>query len=103
MGRGRSWRGWSLRVDMCRMPDARDMVDLGGRGGSGVASSAAQSGDAQGRFLRLWFKCSGQYARANRAADGSAYVGRCPKCGASATFPIGPGGTSVRLFEMSCR
>ena len=56
-----------------------------------------------GGFLRLWFKCSGQYARANKTADGAAYVGRCPKCGAAARFPIGPGGTNVRVFEMSCR
>ena len=95
-------------VDIGNMPDARDMVELGGRGAAavgvgGAGGGGAGHGDAPGKFLRLWFKCSGKYARANRAADGSAYVGRCPKCGASATFPIGPGGTSVRVFEVSCR
>lgn len=51
----------------------------------------------------MWFECSGGYARAVKTKDGTAYVGRCPKCGASATFPIGQGGTSVRAFRVSCR
>ena len=85
-------------VDTGRMLDARDSVEVGGAKASGATPERPNGG-----FLRLWFKCSGQYARANKTADGAAYVGRCPKCGATARFPIGPGGTSVRVFEMSCR
>lgn len=55
-----------------------------------------------GRFLRLWFSCAGTYARATIDPSGASYVGRCPKCSKSITFPIGPGGTSQRVFEVTC-
>src|SRR5262249_49070838 len=51
-------------------------------------------------YLRLWFECSKQYARAHRLPDGSAYVGRCPTCGASVRFTVGPEGTAERFFRL---
>lgn len=53
-------------------------------------------------YLRLWFTCSGQYARAYRSPDGRVYLGRCPKCGVTARFPVGSGGTTERFFRVSC-
>lgn len=86
------------------MHDPRDTVDIPGlslpivqgRGG-GMASGAGPK-----PWLMLWFRCAGAYARAYRSRDGSAYVGRCPLCGGSISFPIGPGGTDQRMFEVSC-
>ncbi len=83
------------------MADPRDSVVWQGES-SGGFGAPAETGGREG-FLRLWFECSGGYARAVKTKDGTAYVGRCPKCGASATFPIGQGGTSVRAFRVSCR
>ena len=87
----------------------RDSVEWSGteaRAGSdaGPQHDAAEDGPAnQGKpYLRLWFTCSGQYARAYRSADGSVYFGRCPKCGLTARFPIGQAGTSERFFRVSC-
>lgn len=70
---------------------------------AGPGSLGTPESRSSQKFLRLWFECSGQYARAVPTADGSAYVGRCPKCGATSRFEIGPGGTSERAFRVSCR
>lgn len=74
-----------------------DSVEIGGR--------ERETGGRKGAprpFLGLHFTCSGQYARANKTADGKAYLGRCPRCGACVKFPIGEGGTDRRFFEVSC-
>lgn len=92
------------------MGDERDRVELGSgregtsRGGDGACSEVISQKDVaiERPYLRLWFKCSGQYARAYRSACGSVYVGRCPKCGASSRFRVGAGGTSERFFQVSC-
>lgn len=94
------------------MPDPRDQLDLSSTGADSTAravplplhpSGAAPSAAGAGKpFLRLWFRCSAQYARAYRKPDGSCYLGRCPACGQSIRFPIGPGGTGERSFVVSC-
>lgn len=89
--------------------DGRDSVEWSGteaRAGSeaGPQQDPPEDGrDTNGKpYLRLWFTCSGQYARAYRSADGTVYFGSCPKCGLTARFPIGQGGTSERFFRVSC-
>ncbi|HYE03033.1 MAG TPA: hypothetical protein VD963_07335 [Phycisphaerales bacterium] len=81
------------------MPDSRDVVELA----SAPPSAGPGASARRATFLRLWFRCSGHYARACRSRDGSAYLGRCPACGKQVTFPVGPGGTARRSFEVSCR
>lgn len=96
------------------MADPRDRVELSVLGGdvalpiAGQAqprptSSPSEAAGPRTRFLSLWFSCANVYGRAYRAADGSCYEGRCPKCGKSISFPIGSGGTNRRMFEVSCR
>ena len=53
-------------------------------------------------FLSLYFSCANAYGRAYKQRDGTCYMGRCPKCGKTVDFPIGEGGTSQRMFEVSC-
>lgn len=53
-------------------------------------------------FLQVWFKCAGQYRRVYKTRDGSAYEAVCPLCAKSCTFRVGAGGTSRRMFEVSC-
>lgn len=92
------------------MPDPRDILDL-----TALASAhppppapptppAPHTSDVSAArpYLRLWFECAKQYARAYRSPDGSAYVGRCPACGASTRFRVGTGGSSERFFRVSC-
>lgn len=81
------------------MERPQDSVEISGRS----AETASQSTRADRSFLGLHFRCSGQYSRATKTPDGSAYVGRCPRCAACVRFPIGEGGTSRRFFEVSCR
>lgn len=50
-------------------------------------------------FVGVKFNCCGVYARVYRDADGKAYSGRCPKCGARVRLRVGEGGTDARFFE----
>jgi hypothetical protein len=49
-------------------------------------------------FISVLWSCCGVYARIYRSPDGSAYNGRCPRCGKPVKFAIGPGGTDCRSF-----
>jgi len=50
-------------------------------------------------WLSIYFECCRAYARIYRAPDGLRYVGWCPRCGTRLEVPIGPGGTTQRLFR----
>lgn len=74
-----------------RTPDARG-VDLSVGGHEEVRP-----------YLGIFFRCANRYVRTFRSVDGSGYVARCPSCGNPVRFRVGPGGTSQRFFEVSCR
>lgn len=50
-------------------------------------------------YLGIMFNCCNIYARIYKNKDGTAYVGRCPKCLRTVKVPIGEGGTNVRFFN----
>lgn len=50
-------------------------------------------------FLGITFDCCNVYARIYKNKEGTAYVGRCPKCMRTVKVPIGKGGTNVRFFR----
>ena len=49
-------------------------------------------------FLGIHFKCCSVYSRIYKNKEGTAYEGRCPKCGALVRVPIGSEGTRSRFF-----
>ena len=51
------------------------------------------------KFLGIMFDCCGVYGRIYQNKDGTAYVGRCPKCMRPVRVPIGKGGTGQRFFR----
>jgi hypothetical protein len=53
-------------------------------------------------WLGVRFACSGAYLRVYRNAAGTEYLARCPRCGKSVRFAVGPGGTGQRFFEVRC-
>jgi len=53
-------------------------------------------------WIQVWFDCAGTYQRVFRHVDGSSYTARCPKCGESIRFKVGPDGTGQRTFRVSC-
>lgn len=72
---------------------------------SASASPAAASTSAQviGRpSIQVWFRCANRYQRVFRAVDGSGYAARCPLCGKTMQFRVGPAGVATRTFEVSC-
>lgn len=54
-------------------------------------------------WIGVRFTCAGVYLRVYRTPEATCYIAHCPKCGKSCRFPVGPGGTSNRLFDASCR
>ena len=50
-------------------------------------------------YLGIMFNCCNVYARIYKNKDGSAYVGRCPKCMRTVKVPVGEGGTNNRFFN----
>lgn len=54
----------------------------------------------QGRpYIGVMFECCSVYARIYRNKDGTAYVGRCPKCMRELRMKTGGGGTDNRFFR----
>lgn len=83
------------------MSDKRDRIIISGvdvTGDPAGGSPASSRGPAK-KFLQVWYRCCHVYGRMMRNAEGTQYIGRCPKCGARVTARIGPNGTSQRLFE----
>lgn len=50
-------------------------------------------------FLGIMFNCCNTYGRIYKNKDGTAYVGRCPRCMRSLRVKIGEGGTNQRFFN----
>ena len=51
------------------------------------------------KYLGIKFECCGVYARIYQNKEGTAYVGRCPKCLRPIKIKIGEGGTNNRFFR----
>jgi len=63
-------------------------------------SASEPSGSFQGRpWIAVHWKCCQTYSRIYRNAAGTAYEGKCPRCGAPVRALVGESGTSSRFFE----
>lgn len=61
-----------------------------------------QSGGAamRGRpWISVHWKCCQVYSRIYRNPQGTAYQGRCPRCGKAVQAQVGAHGTNARFFE----
>lgn len=50
-------------------------------------------------YLGIMFNCCNTYGRVYKNKEGTAYVGRCPKCMRSVKVSVGEGGTDRRFFN----
>ena len=89
------------------MSDPRDYkLDISSAGGAADRSSpqtavrglGAEAPAPSRPYLSVHFACCGVYQRVYRAADGTTYQGRCPRCTMPVRFVVGKGGTSARTF-----
>jgi hypothetical protein len=53
-------------------------------------------------YLGVHFTRCHVYGRLYRNLEGTAYFGRCPRCGAPVHVRIGQGGTTQRFFQAVC-
>ncbi|MEM9084184.1 MAG: hypothetical protein AAGB34_11355 [Planctomycetota bacterium] len=90
------------------MSDRRDRVEIDGRevasssgGVRGNRESSSSTGQSPKGWLGMTWNCCSVYSRIYKNRAGTAYQGRCPKCGTPISIPIGPGGTNDRFFEVS--
>src|SRR5688500_17514942 len=87
-------RARAAPADILQMPDPRDILDVHGvSAGDPKSPAAGAPNPALRKFLSVWFQCCHTYGRMHRNKQGTAYEGRCPKCGAAVSAKIGPGGT----------
>jgi hypothetical protein len=51
------------------------------------------------KFIGIYYRCCTVYGRIYKNATGTAYEGKCPRCGMKARVSIGKSGSSSRFFE----
>ncbi|MCW5766889.1 MAG: hypothetical protein KIT68_13050 [Phycisphaeraceae bacterium] len=90
------------------MQPRRDIVDvslLGPPEPAGAPDPVDSRGPGlRGRpYLRVYFACANQYVRVYRNGSGDGYCARCPACGKTMDFAVGPEGTGERFFRLTCR
>ncbi len=83
--------------------DADYIVDIGSTGRSEPANDDQENegtGQFKGRpFISVFFECCQVYNRIYRNVEGTAYIGRCPRCSREVNVRVGPGGVSGRFFK----
>lgn len=61
--------------------------------------SSDKKSEMKTNFLGIMFDCCNVYGRIYKNKEGTAYVGRCPRCMRSVKVPVGEGGTNRRFFR----
>ena len=80
------------------MAESSDRIEIDGLEQS-AEITRRHAGEADRRFIMVWFRCCHQYGRLSRNRTETRYEGRCPKCGGNVSAGIGPGGSARRIFE----
>ena len=65
------------------------------------SQSQSESESPTRPYLSVLFECCNLYQRVYRNPADPGYTARCPRCGLTATFPVGQSGTTSRTFRVS--
>ena len=84
-------------LDIAGLSDAGTNWVPAGSGDGGAANVPADKGDRN--WIGVQFECCGVYLRVYRNRSATAYEGSCPRCHRRIRIPIGPGGTTQRIFR----
>ena len=86
--------GWPILV-----ADDDYILDVSGVSGP-KKDGPGKDAEAGGKpFISITFECCNVYQRVYRNAEGTAYVGWCPKCARKVVAQIGPDGVDARFFR----
>ncbi len=67
----------------------------------GVLGASMRKGSAR-PWLGIHYACAGVYGRVILDRSGTHYQAVCPKCSKRCTIRVGEGGTSERMFTVTC-
>ena len=62
----------------------------------------ADRGSGAKPTIGVYFACANRYVRVTRNAEGDGYLARCPVCSKTMSVRVGPGGSSQRMFQVTC-
>ena len=82
-------------------PAPRDIVELSSIHAAASPRPNPSSAPAPRPWISVSWACCSTYSRIYRNRDGTAYVGRCPRCQREVRAAIGEGGTHNRFFTAS--
>ena len=82
------------------MADEDYILDIPGLGPRGdPPEPTGSAGSSKKPFISVQFECCNVYQRVYRNADGTAYVGWCPRCSRKVVARISPDGVDTRFFR----
>ncbi len=81
--------------------DGDAFVPVGAEGAASGPGDGAASGSRP--TIGVYFACANRYVRVTRNAAGDGYLARCPVCAKTMAVRVGRGGSSQRMFQVTCQ
>ncbi|MDF2576920.1 MAG: hypothetical protein K0S74_404 [Chlamydiales bacterium] len=80
------------------MIDIKESFDQPNNKSTNGKDKTNQGMSSRTKYISIYWKCCHIFSRIYQNKNGTAYQGCCPRCLKSVEAPIGPQGTSQRMF-----